>query len=921
MDYHREVPGLTRKQRGRRRKLRAQWERRRRLAEAWEGRGNGGNRVAPSDDAMACARASAFGAIKACRYLARQGVIGFSVRAEHGEQDRDERDRAREKTLSAFYHQAYKGEVDAHVVACAAEAYVGDKFERRVDSTCCLLHAARLSGFGVPPAATLRRRRVRVASIGGGPGNDAVGYVLYNRQQPRPGGLLPPTRIDVTVFDFCPEWEPIVRSVGTALAATGHAASQYLGGNASDQSWFREASQRNASAAGGALSTSLLDVRFDFRLADLTAHTSSAVNTSLLQAVPDTDVFLFSNVCHETRAWEHTMLPEILRNASPGALFLFVDLWRKDLELVRQCIATNTEAGHYDKVQFLGTTRAFPFKALAAQRSDRVAAQSPEKKTKKVMSLATSWRFCVLLAPPSLIALAFALVFSMSATPDPAATVTTTLPFTVQGSVQRMRWEDRHQVFPAKTRGFGSRPIVFTGSPVERWDAVQKWSAEYLSSFLDLKLRRVTDLGSGPTAASPHGNIPASYVYPNPKRPLAKLLGARETFEEMLVSRGQRRVDGGMLMPEFWATRCKKNKNKGTTSASSTTTVVQGWRGDFEALAHDLGDSSSTPGNNDATLDWMRMTPDARSRHQIWMACRGATTQMHYDHSPNFVAQIVGHKEFLLAPPATRIPIFPRIHPWYSFSVLGIVGPPAATTTTTTTVPVLNATLASGDLLFVPPFWWHHVTALTTAVGLNKFSSTGHLEAMLDAALPNALHDTTAGGTPRRWLLAWKFLEYVVSRGMGPGPGEEEVKAGHSVSQNIFARDFLRDVYMLRYAPLLSGLSEKGHAEQLDERCHGTAERAPSYLSPTDDRACGQSFGLLKSMTEERRSTRTLESVLTVNEMSHVEEHIVGMFRAFPYAAGGGARRLLLADYVEDLLAYVVGPKKVCWFLLCTGAA
>jgi hypothetical protein len=107
-------------------------------------------------------------------------------------------------------------------------------------------------------------------------------------------------------------------------------------------------------------------------------------------------------------------------------------------------------------------------------------------------------------------------------------------------------------------------------------------------------------------------------------------------------------------------------------------------------------------------------------------------------------------------------------------------------------VPVLNATLFPGDLLYVPPFWWHHVAVTvggsdaaahddargdTTAggghssgssssssrsrgssrsssssssrsrgrgrgmsVGLNFFSSTLHLEAMMDTRLPAVLH-------------------------------------------------------------------------------------------------------------------------------------------------------------------------------------
>ena len=138
------------------------------------------------------------------------------------------------------------------------------------------------------------------------------------------------------------------------------------------------------------------------------------------------------------------------------------------------------------------------------------------------------------------------------------------------------------------------------------------------------------------------------------------------------------------------------------------------------------------------------------------------------------------------------------------------------------------------------------------------------------------------------------------------------------------ARTFLRDVFELRYAPLFDRLGEQGHTSQLDERCHEAAEHVPSLLSiplhPKIERACGQSFGPFESMTEAKKSIPILEALLTVMEIRHVEEKIVGLFRAFPYADGGGAKRLLMADYVEDFLTYVVGPEKVCWFLICTGA-
>lgn len=37
-------------------------------------------------------------------------------------------------------------------------------------------------------------------------------------------------------------------------------------------------------------------------------------------------------------------------------------------------------------------------------------------------------------------------------------------------------------------------------------------------------------------------------------------------------------------------------------------------------------------------------------------------------------------------------------------------------------IPLMNATLAAGDILFIPAMWFHHVTALTSALSLNVWT-------------------------------------------------------------------------------------------------------------------------------------------------------------------------------------------------------
>jgi len=348
---------LRRKQRDRRRKLCKQNADRRLLAA--EG-------TLASGSPLALAQSAACASIRAWEYIRRR--CGFAMRdgllaAE---------DRAREDALHAFYDQAYHAGVYEDVVAAAADAYIADKFEGRVDTACRCLLAAQLAGFTVrkggdcshtagnaddnsSTAASSRayvvkgsssrsdksnggdNRRVCVASVGGGPGNDAVGFAVFNGLSAAPFAA-----VDMVVYDFCDAWRPLVEQVGAALGSPDAnpeeevARRKIVGHVAEESAQLGNGSSKRYGADRIASATVELSLRFS--LADLTASASAEVNAPLLDAAAATDLFLFCYVCHESNAWHHDVLPNLLQRASPGALFLFVDLWRKDLDMIADCV-------------------------------------------------------------------------------------------------------------------------------------------------------------------------------------------------------------------------------------------------------------------------------------------------------------------------------------------------------------------------------------------------------------------------------------------------------------------------------------------------------------------------------------------------------------------------------------------------------
>ncbi|KAI3413915.1 hypothetical protein GPALN_011389 [Globodera pallida] len=103
----------------------------------------------------------------------------------------------------------------------------------------------------------------------------------------------------------------------------------------------------------------------------------------------------------------------------------------------------------------------------------------------------------------------------------------------------------------------------------------------------------------------------------------------------------------------------------------------------------------------------------------VWIGTPGAYTPCHFDtYGFNLHAQLRGHKRWLLFPPATdnndndahnQQRLWPSRLPYEEssvFSALDIVG---GDQRMDPDMPVWPLTIGPGDLLFVPPKWWHSV--------------------------------------------------------------------------------------------------------------------------------------------------------------------------------------------------------------------
>jgi jumonji domain-containing protein 7 len=104
----------------------------------------------------------------------------------------------------------------------------------------------------------------------------------------------------------------------------------------------------------------------------------------------------------------------------------------------------------------------------------------------------------------------------------------------------------------------------------------------------------------------------------------------------------------------------------------------------------------------------------------LWFGRRTAT-QLHFDHSNNFFAQLYGNKEFTLFAPADSEHLYPYHHDSATshLSYVDLDEPRLDKYPNFARATADRFTMQPGELLFLPAFWWHHVRASGVAVSVN----------------------------------------------------------------------------------------------------------------------------------------------------------------------------------------------------------
>ncbi len=108
----------------------------------------------------------------------------------------------------------------------------------------------------------------------------------------------------------------------------------------------------------------------------------------------------------------------------------------------------------------------------------------------------------------------------------------------------------------------------------------------------------------------------------------------------------------------------------------------------------------------------------------FWFGMKNVTAYTHYDTSHNLHSISYGKKRFILFPPEaySDLKLYPCLHQFYRQIQM-----PVNEVLESSTIQKLNGidiTLYPGDVLYIPPYWFHCVITLETTLSVNVWSQS-----------------------------------------------------------------------------------------------------------------------------------------------------------------------------------------------------
>ncbi|MHC5853060.1 cupin-like domain-containing protein [Nostoc sp.] len=106
----------------------------------------------------------------------------------------------------------------------------------------------------------------------------------------------------------------------------------------------------------------------------------------------------------------------------------------------------------------------------------------------------------------------------------------------------------------------------------------------------------------------------------------------------------------------------------------------------------------------------------------FWFGSLGKTTTLHFDQLHNILVQIRGKKRILLFSPSNYLSFYPPLRESGAYGNFSKVNPITPNLELFPKFPwkdQIEVILQAGEMLYIPPLWWHHVTGIDQNISLS----------------------------------------------------------------------------------------------------------------------------------------------------------------------------------------------------------
>lgn len=113
-------------------------------------------------------------------------------------------------------------------------------------------------------------------------------------------------------------------------------------------------------------------------------------------------------------------------------------------------------------------------------------------------------------------------------------------------------------------------------------------------------------------------------------------------------------------------------------------------------------------------------SPESEVEVKIWFGPWGTVSPLHFDKKHNLLAQVAGTKRLLLADPTDSEDVYPFEGEMLSnTSQVDLENVDELQFPNIKNVSFHEIILNSGEMLYIPPGWWHHVRALSNSISIS----------------------------------------------------------------------------------------------------------------------------------------------------------------------------------------------------------